>query len=394
MFLIVSLFSEIPFIILPSDWIGWLGLLLWTGVIGVLLWRWRRFNKKFDQTKWGILLGLIVITPITSLLLGIRLPAWNPYPPPGITLEPVGPALMLLSALPWILAAGLLGPAPAAGLAALSGIILSYWDTHSIFTPFEMAFLAILFSAAVSQRYRTRAYALLRYPTLASLTVALTYPLIFVPGVVFTIQGAFASRIDYAIMQAAAAWLAVSGSLIIAGIIAEFIRISIPRIWGGQPPWIPSPAESSLESRLIFSMAPLAIALILTLMIGDWIAAGNAARQMLQERMASASSLAAQEIPFFLDTGQNLILQFADDERLMDKSVFPEEIDEVLQQMLSSAPYFHQLYLIDENGESISGYPQKQYDDDFAPLEEESGIELALNGVLIQVYTIPPEMMI
>ena len=319
MSLIVSLFSEIPFIILPSDWIGWLGVLLWTGVIAALLWRWRRFNKKFDQTKWGILLGLIVITPITSLLLGIRLPAWNPYPPPGITLEPVGPALMLLSALPWILAAGLLGPAPAAGVAVFSGIMLSYWDTHSIFTPFEMAFLAILFSAAVSQRYRTQAYALLRYPALASFAVALIYPLIFVPGVVFTIQGAFASRIDYAIMQAPAAWLAVGGSLIVAGIIAEFIRILLPRLWGAQPPWIPSPAESSLESRLIFSMAPLAIVLILTLMIGDWIAAGNAARRMLKERMASSSSLAAQDIPFFLDTGQNLLLQFAENERLIDE---------------------------------------------------------------------------
>ncbi len=391
MSLIVSLFSEIPFILLPSNWIGWLGLLLWVGVIGVLLWRWRGYQKKFNQTKWVILLGLVIITPITSLVLGIRLPAWNPYPPPGITLEPVGPALMFFSALPWILAAGLLGPAPAAGVAALSGLILAYWDTHSIYTPFEMAFLAILFSVAVSQRYRTRAYSWLRNPSIASVTVALIYPLIYVLGVVLIIQGAFASRIDYAIMQAAAASLAVGGSLIVAGIIAQFVRISVPRLWGGQPPWIPSPAESSLESRLIFSMAPLAIALILTLMIADWIAAGNAARQMLQERMSSASSLAAHEVPFFLDTGQNLILQFAEDERLVDEAASPEELTEVLHQMLGTAPYFRQLFLLDEFGSSIAGYPQNLYNDDFAPLEEKSGIELALNGVLIQVYTIPPQ---
>lgn len=391
MSLIVTLFSEIPFILLPSDWIGWLGLLVWIGVIGVSLWRWRGYHKKFDQTKWGILLGLLIITPITSLVLGIRLPAWNPYPPPGITLEPVGPALMFFSALPWILAAGFLGPAPAAGVGILSGLLLAYWDTHSIFTPFEIAFLAILFSVMVSQRYRTRIYALLRHPAIASLATALVYPIIFIPGVVFVIQGAIASRIDYAIMQAASASLAVGGAVIVGGLIAEFVRISLTRHWGGQPPWIPSPAESSLESRLIFSMAPLAIALILTLMIADWIAAGNAARQMLEERMSSASSLAAHEVPFFLDTGQSLILQFSEDERLVDENATPEELTEVLHQMLGSAPYFRQLFLLDGNGSSIAGYPQAIYDDDYAPLEEKTGIDLALNGVLIQVYTIPPQ---
>ncbi len=390
MSLIFTLFNEVPFFLLPSDWIGWLGLGIWVIVIGICLWHWRGYNKKLDQAKWLILGGLIIITPLTSLVLGIRLPAWNLYPPPGITIEPVGPALMFFSALPWILAAGVLGPAPAAGVAALSGLIMAYWDTHSIFTPFEMAFLAILFSAAVSQRFRTRVYSWLRNPSIASVTILLIYPIVYVLGVVFVIQGAFASRIDYAVLQVPMVWLALGGSMLIAGILAEFVRILSPRLWGGQPPWIPSPAESGLESRLIFSMAPLAIALILTLMIADWMAAGDAARQMIEERMASASSLAAHEVPFFLDTGQNLILQFSKDDRLLDESATPEELAEVLHQMLGSAPYFRQLFLLDNSGSSIAGYPQTIYDDDFAPLEEKSGIDLALNGVLIQVYTIPP----
>ena len=126
MSLIVGLFSEVPFIFWPSDWIGWLGLMLWVGVIGVLLWHWRGFNKKLDRTKWVILLGLIILTPFTSLLLGIRLPIWNTYPLAGIALEPVGPALMIFSAVPWALAAGLLGPIPAAGIALVSGTLLAY----------------------------------------------------------------------------------------------------------------------------------------------------------------------------------------------------------------------------------------------------------------------------
>jgi PAS domain S-box-containing protein len=222
------------------------------------------------------------------------------------------------------------------------------------------------------------------------LGVSLIYPLIYIPGAVFLTQGALAARIDFAILQVVMAWLAVGGSVIVAGIVSEFLRMYMPRTWGGQPPWIPSPAESSLEYRLIYGMAPLAIALVLTLIIGNWIVAGNAAQTMLQARMSNASNLAAQEIPVFLDTGQNLVLQFAADERLTNSNYSSYELQNILSQMIRSAPYFRQLFLLDEFGATVAGYPSNTYDDDYAPIEEKSGVELALNGVLIQSYTIPP----
>ena len=387
---ITGLFSEVPFILFPSDWFGWLGLFLWLGVIGICLWYWRGYNKKWDRTRWMILLVLLSLTPVTSLLLGIRFPTWNLYPPPGIVLEPVGPALMIFSAVPWVWAAGLLGPVGAAVVAVASGFFLAYWDTHSIFTPLEYASLGILFSVAVSQCYRTRWYTLLRFPTIAALCIGLIYPLIYLPGVVFLTQGSLAARIDFAIMQLPTTWLSVWGAVIIAGMVTEFLRMFMPRSWGGQPPWIPSPAESSLENRLIFGMAPLAMILVLTLMIGNWIVAGDAAQQMLEERMSSASSLTAHEIPIFLDSGQSLLLQFASDERLSDVAASPDELQEILAQKLRSAPYFRQLFLLDETGNSVTGYPLDVYDDDYAPMEERMGIDLAKSGVLIQAYTIPP----
>jgi signal transduction histidine kinase/HAMP domain-containing protein len=390
MTLIIGLFTEVPFFLSPSDWIGWLGLLLCLGVIAALLWRWRGYNKPWKQNQWIIFISLLVLTPLTSLLFGLRLPAWNVLPPPGLTLEPIGPALMIFTAVPWVLAAGLLGPAPAAGIAAFSGLLLAYWDTHSPFTPCEYALLAILFAVFISQRYRTRIYVLLRSPVLASIVISLFYPLIFVPDLVFVTQGPLEARIDYAILHIVSTLVAVGGAMIVAGLIAEFVKLVQPRYWGGQPPWIPSPAESHLESRLIFNMTPLAVALILTLMIGDWIAAGNAAQTMLQERMSSASELSAQTVPFFLDTGQNLVLQFAADERLVDQTATPDELQEALEQLIRSTPYFTQLFLLNVAGGSLTGYPLEEYDEVFAPIEEKAGIDLALNGVLIQVYTVPP----
>ncbi len=387
---IIGLFTEIPFLIFPSGWSGWLGLLVWLGVIAALLRKWRAYNKPWNRARWQTLAGLAALTPFSSLLLGVRLPVWNQLPPPGIALEPVGLALMLFSALPWLLAAGLLGPLPAAGLAALSGGFLAYWDTHSIFTPLELATLAVFFSVFMMQRYRTRVYAGLRSPVLAAVVVALLYPLIYLPGAVLITQGSLSSRIDYAISLMPSMLIAVGGAVFIAGVLAELVRALRPRLWGGQPPWVPSPAESRLESRLIFSLTPLALILILTLMVGDWITAGNAAQRMLQERMDSASSLVAQGIPFFLSSGQNLILQFAEDERLNDPQASPQELRAALEQLIRSTPYFDQLFLLNENGTSLSGYPLPHYDSVYVPIEEKTGIDLALSGVTIQVYTIPP----
>ena len=125
-------------------------------------------------------------------------------------------------------------------------------------------------------------------------------------------------------------------------------------------------------------------------MIGNWVVAGDAAQKMLEERMSSASSLTALEIPIFLDSGQSLLLQFAGDERLSDPTIPPEELQEILAQLLRSAPYFRQIFLLDDTGNSISGFPLDVYDDDYAPMEERMGIDLAKSGVLIQAYTIPP----
>ena len=54
--------------------------------------------------------------------------------------------MMIFSALPWMLAAGPLGPFGAAILGGVAGLLRGAWDTHTLFSIIDLAFLAALFS--------------------------------------------------------------------------------------------------------------------------------------------------------------------------------------------------------------------------------------------------------
>lgn len=384
----ITLFTGPIYVELPQGWIGWLGWLSLLVIVVSLLVKWWGYQKKWNNADWGIFFGLLLLAPLASLLLVLRLPAGEALPPPGKPIDPGGPALVVFGSLPWVLAALLLGPAPAAFLGALSGMLLALGDSHSLFTPLETALFAVVLSACLHQRYRTRFYRALRRPLFAVFALALSYPLLFLMNTLFVTWGLLASRLDYALTHVLLASLASGGQLVIAGVFTEVVALSLPDKWKNTGPWIPSPSERRLETRFLYNMAPLSLLLLIALIVGDWVVAGNAAEIMLKERMASTAQVASETVPFFLETGQNLIQQIAKNPRLFTEP--PGRLPEVLAQELRAVPFFRQLYLLDAKGDSIGGYPLPSYERSYPPQEELAGLKLALNGVMIQNYTIPP----
>lgn len=391
MSLILSLLRSSPYFDLPQNLfellISGAGWLIFLGVIGILLWKWRVYNRPWNQRLWGILFFLILTVPLTSLFIGLRLSAAGALPPQGVPIDPRGPALMLFAALPWMLAGGLLGPLPASALALFSGFFLAYWDTHNPFTPLEFALLAGVFGAAIQQRYRTGTYRLLRHPIVAALLLAIAYPIIFLITTSFLSSGLLANRLDYALTHVQAAGFAVGGELLLAGLFVEVLAAALGSSWGNRKSLLPSPSEKSLQARFVYGVVPLAVVLVIALIAGDWIVAGKTARQLLNERMANAAELASKNVPYFMEAGQNLMLQFADDTRLA-KDV---QINSVLKTDLQSVPFFNQLYYLDNTGKLLGGYPSSAYESSRAPTDEQVGVQLALTGVQFQIYSIPPE---
>lgn len=388
MTLITSLFDNNPHFNWPVGWPGWSVWALMLVVTLFLAYRWRERGSLWSGRQLVLLAAAFVAAPLTSLYLGVRLPAGQALPEPGIPLEPVGPALMLLGALPWVLVAGFSGPVTAAAVAAFSGGLIGLWDTHNPFTPLTYAALAAVFSALVRQRYRTPFFRILRHPPAAGLLITAIYPLLYLPGMLSISSGALPERLDFAITRVGMASLAFGGMVLSAAILAEGAMFVWPALWGERGAERPSPLETSLQARFQYSMALLMGVLVISLMIGDWIVAGNAAQGMLRRSMSETAELGSENVPFFLETGQNLIQQFASDERLLTRS--STELEELLATHLRSAPFFRQLFVLDEAGEPVGGYPFSDFDSLFPAPEELVGIELALQGVAFQYYPIPP----
>jgi PAS domain S-box-containing protein len=386
---LIFLFNNPAYLDTPNGLAGWLGWLALLVLIVLLQLRWARYHKRWNRRQGGLFFILALLVPITCLLIpGLRLPTSGALPLPLLPQEQSGPVMMVLAALPWLLAGGLLGPAPAAALAAAAGLFLALWDAHQPFLPLELALLGTVFGAAMQQRYRTLFFRSLRHPLVVAFLLSLIYPALFVLDSLFVAQGPLAARVDYAVTHVGVVALAVGGSLLVGGSFAEVIALALPARWGSRVDLVPSPAESKLEARFLYGMAPLALLLLVTLIIGDWVIAGSAARGMLRGRMANAAEMAAESVPFFLETGQNLITQLAGEPRLVQAS--PAELPEILAHDLRTVPYFSQLFFLDLEGLPVAGYPLDALESFSLYPEERAGIGFVRSGVRVQSYAVRP----
>ncbi len=385
MSILPSLFGTYPSLYFPASVLSWVG---WLWLLSVLVWlvyRGRSSNASWNSRAWGLFIALFLIVILAPLIPGINFPAGAPLP--DTPQESYGPAMILFWALPWMLAGGILGPVAAVVLGVSAGLIRFFWDTHSIFSPLEMALLGVLFSLAVRQRYRTLLFRLLREPFIAATALAILYVPLYVIDAFLLASGSIAIRLDYALSNVNYAALAIAGELLIGGLFAQVLAVAFPRAWGRHQPEQPSPSERSLQSRFLFGTGTLVVLMLVALLIGDWTVAGQAARQMLHDRMQGTAELASQNVPFFLETGQNLSSQIALDPLLSTQT--GQALDQELGRQMRALPFFDQLILFDHDKNVLGSYPTASPTDLVLFPEESNGFDLAFKGVLRQVYTIP-----
>ncbi len=383
--ILLTLLSSAPYIRLPNGAVVWF---TWFTLLSLILWLiyyWRNYNKPLDRKQAGLFVILALAVLLTNLFLGLR--SRSGYPLPGIPIDLQGPAAMLFGSIPWMLGAGLLGLIPAAILAFLSGLLSAFWDNHDPYFPLQLALMAIIFSAAICQRYRTLPFHLLRQPILASILLSLIFPLLYLLFTPFSIPGILVDGLDYSIASLPNAWLVMTIELFVGSVLAQGAAMRWPTRWAGQGPLTPSPTERSLETRFLYSLAPLGFLLLLAMLVGSWIVATRAAREMLRSQMATTAALAAEQIPHFLASGENLITDLGSDPRLTTPS--PINPGDTLGELIKLVPYFDELLLIDSQGNLIAAYPETDKLNSVLQFDEKTAITFAFSGLPVQYTAIP-----
>jgi len=379
----IVLFDTPPYIDLPYHLLGWIG---WFIMAAFLLWFLQK--SKFDkQIKhfWLIFILLILAAVGANVFLGFNLPWEKSLPLPNVPRDNSTPQVVFFSALPLVLAAGLLGAWPATIVGLIGGLVNALFNTHSVFSPLESAAIGYLLAIALRQDFRTLFFRLLRHPLGAAVLIALFSTPIYLVSTFFGTNGSLAARLDYSFTQS---WILIVTNgiqLIVAGLLCEVFALQRSALWVQFKLFRPSPSESGLQARILTTTVPMVAILLITLSIADWAVAGQAARTMVRNQLQSAADAAAENIPYIQETGQSLLKDIVTLEIPLDKK---DKANEFLKQRLRSAPFFKQLYLFDLTGTPITGYPLNAASQLILSSEEEAGIKLALNGVSVQFYAV------
>jgi len=348
----------------PTSLLGWLGWFLFLVAIVYLNLIWKSYNQQRENWHNRALILILISVPLTALFL------------PSIKLDVGGIniSLPIFGAVPWFLAAGLLGPGIAAGTAFLSGLFISIWGGMNIFFPLEAALLATCLGWMSFQDYRTLFFQGLRHPLISSILIIFVYPLIYMISTLFLSQGSIGMRLTFGLEQILTVSISSGVLFLVAGITGEIFSLTMKSKWGSQGGKRPSPAERKLSTRFLISVVPLSIFLLVVLIISAWSIAGRAARQMLEGRMSTAAEMTAQSIPFYLETGQNLLLRLANEPFY---ELTAEEIQNQLAVHRREIPYFSQLIFLNPNGELITSDPTGAIDSPPLSAEEQNRINAA-----------------
>jgi PAS domain S-box-containing protein len=387
MLFIPTILSESPYLVNLSllGWAGWIGLF---AIEIFLLYKFRKQNKSFSNQRLTTFLILLLFVPVTSLFLGIQFQTGEAPPFPNLPANLPGPVAMIFSAIPWVLAAGLLGPLPSAILGALTGLIQGIWGTHNVFTILQFSLLATLFSYAIHQPFRTPVFRYLRRPLVSTTILLILSPAFYFYQFLFYSTHGSIPQIELIYYLLITSMLALGIVLFIGGLFGEAIAISYPKNWISIETKIPSPAERSLEKRFFVYLAPLILLLALAGMVFTWIIATKTARNLVEEQVENNSTLAAKNIPLFIQNGQQQIQMIAQEANLANTP--REQQIEYLRVKVTNSAFFDQLTLLDTQGQVIAGYPLENYDELSPTLEERRGIQYALKGIPVQTYPAVP----
>ncbi len=327
----------------PKEWLAWAvwgcGIIL---IAGLLL-SFKDFLFHVQRRRLGLFIILLLLQPLLSLSLVLN-----------IQFDPASSIrAALLSGVPWVLAAGLIGPIPSTVLAVLAGIISSLWVTHNIFDPITLTLFALFVNWAVQQNYRSKFFSALRHPVLfSSAGMFLYFPLAIVTRLVFPDRTS-----SLFLMSGFSQLMLMMGSfsinILIAAILAELIFHSKKSKWYKPKNLIVAKLDRNSPRKFALLGILLSIALISLGLFITWQSSVKQIHSLINHQLESVISSVEDGIPTFIEQGKEII-SYAISHIKANGTVNSRES---LTELFSRQSYFQEISIMDKDGAVIFHFP-------------------------------------
>ncbi len=319
----------------------------------LLFYAWRD-SKRLNWRHLPLISVLLVVAPLANNLLVVHLPFPNLLPLPGLPFQMVKPFMALLASLPIVVTGAWLGAGPALLVGLVSGFWRAAMMTGGFTEPFSSALFGFLVGLFLRQDYRGALPKVVRQPIIAGpLATLLAAPLLLLSMFVRAI-GAGLAGLDYAVTLTAASLLCWLLETLVAAFIVQALYV-FPRLRPVRAAYRFPPYTRTLNRRMLLLFVPLILVMTVGLLYAVTAMTLRVATLQVVDEMARIAGSAALDVARFIQDGQSLLIEFANDEVLWQGSAAEQEAR--LQSDMRTLVFFNQLALYGLDGQQLALYP-------------------------------------
>jgi two-component system phosphate regulon sensor histidine kinase PhoR len=315
-----------------------------------------RFRRDFKRARNRLLLFIVLLTApmLTNHFLVLNYTGPGLLPPTDAPIKPAQAFTPLLGAVPIFITGAWLGAGPAMLVGLVCGILRVDTTISGIVEPFRLACFGFFVGFLLRQDYRGTLPHLGRQPLVTAIVASLlSTPLLLSAYTHLTDSGSAGLGYVLKLMETnfGPALLESLTSAILLQAVYFFFPNANPVHIARRPP----PYNRSLRRRLValFTVSMTAMTIVLVYAVAS-TTIDLAQEQAIAEITRDANN-AVEWIPYFVQTGQGLLREFANDERFWHSD--PADLEDLLRSKLRAGAFFDQLILVDPDRQSIATYP-------------------------------------
>jgi len=380
-------------------WRPWAGLVFlkpnsWEYVLFVLglsfslaiLYNSRRAFAKLQPRELLLLSGCLLAPVLVERLFLIEFSAHTLLPPPDVPFVPPPPFASLVGAVPIAIAGAWLGPGSGLLVGLTRGVLRSGTTMGGLADPFHLASFGFLTGLLLHQDYQGRLPAMARQPAVTLPLMTPAAALLLLLSSLARVASSGLSGFDYAVGLTSAHLVPLLLESLVAGVVVQTIYALFPQSRPIQSARRTPPYSRTLNRRLLFLFVPLIGLITVVLVYAVTTTALRVATAHAVEQMARDANRAANEIPYFLQTGQGLVAEYSRDPDLWrgDRAV----VENRLRRGIQTVVFFDELLLFDAAGQLLGAYPPPPTGGPWLTPEEQTLVERGLESRATQLSSV------